>query len=136
MGSDNRDKVDFLSKSSLPLQILIFFNGCYSTLFFLVTLALLIWKGVEFPYPAGRLPWEIILLFVYIVVEACRLFIGSKGNKTENWPMILMLIVRRHDDTCTSLREDDRFHCRSCPASARWQMYSTSIFKPMFFAWT
>ncbi|EKX52169.1 hypothetical protein GUITHDRAFT_150704 [Guillardia theta CCMP2712] len=93
MGSDNRDKVDFLSKSSLPLQILIFFNGCYSTLFFLVTLALLIWKGVEFPYPAGRLPWEIILLFVYIVVEACRLFIGSKGNKTENWPMILMLII-------------------------------------------
>ncbi|KAJ1484793.1 hypothetical protein T484DRAFT_1796016 [Baffinella frigidus] len=55
-----KQKVDFLSKSSLPLQVLIFngfrsqvlifFNGCYVALWFLANIAIFIWKGVELPY--------------------------------------------------------------------------------------
>jgi hypothetical protein len=74
-----KTKVDFLSKSSLPLQVLIFFNGCWSVFWFLAMLAIFIWKGVELPYPANRLAPEVVLVFACLLVEAVRLFIGSKA---------------------------------------------------------
>ncbi len=86
-------KVEFLSKSSLSLQILIFFNGVYQVLFFLATLGIYIWKGVSLPYPDSELGLEVFLLFAYELVEFCRLFIASKGNKTENVPNMIVFIV-------------------------------------------
>jgi transmembrane protein 216 len=86
-------KVEFLSKSSLALQILIFFNGIYQALFFLATLGIYIWKGVSLPYPDSRLGIEIFLLFAYELVEFCRLFIASKGNKTENIPNMIAFVL-------------------------------------------
>lgn len=88
-----KTKVDFLSKSSLPLQVLIFFNGCWSVFWFLAMLAIFIWKGVELPYPANRLAPEVVLVFACLLVEAVRLFIGSKGNKTENHLLVIFFLV-------------------------------------------
>mmetsp|Transcript_23018 Transcript_23018/g.46522 ORF Transcript_23018/g.46522 Transcript_23018/m.46522 type:complete len:145 (+) Transcript_23018:220-654(+) len=87
------NKVDFLSKASLPLQILIFFNGCYDFLFFVATLAIFIWKGVELPYPRARYGPEIVLVFAYMLVEIMRLFLGSKGNKTEHAVTLIAFLV-------------------------------------------
>mmetsp|Transcript_5158 Transcript_5158/g.12990 ORF Transcript_5158/g.12990 Transcript_5158/m.12990 type:complete len:145 (-) Transcript_5158:267-701(-) len=88
-----RSKVDYLSKSSLPLQILLFFNRVWAFLWFVVILGVFIWKGVALPYPAGRLAPEIVLIFAYLFVENARLFFGSKGNKTENHMLIIAFIV-------------------------------------------
>eukprot|EP00277_Geminigera_cryophila_P011701 CAMPEP_0179440154 /NCGR_PEP_ID=MMETSP0799-20121207/23742_1 /TAXON_ID=46947 /ORGANISM="Geminigera cryophila, Strain CCMP2564" /LENGTH=142 /DNA_ID=CAMNT_0021223197 /DNA_START=178 /DNA_END=606 /DNA_ORIENTATION=+ len=91
MGSDN--KGDYLSKASLPLQILIFFNGVWLAIFWAVCLGVFIWKGIELPYPGGRLAGEVILLFAHALVESCRLLIGSKGNKTEHKVLVILFIV-------------------------------------------
>mmetsp|Transcript_3065 Transcript_3065/g.7673 ORF Transcript_3065/g.7673 Transcript_3065/m.7673 type:complete len:143 (-) Transcript_3065:115-543(-) len=88
-----KQKVDFLSKSSLPLQVLIFFNGCYVALWFLANIAIFIWKGVELPYPANRLGPEVFLIFAVVIVNVVRLFLGSKGNKTENRVLLIIFIV-------------------------------------------
>ena len=87
------NKIEYLSKSSLSLQILIFFNGVYQVLFFWATLAIFIWKGISLPYPQSKLGPEIFLLFAYEIVEACRLFVASKGNKTENVPNLIAFLV-------------------------------------------
>jgi transmembrane protein 216 len=87
------NKIEYLSKSSLLLQILIFFNGVYQFLFFWATLGIFIWKGVTLPYPSDKLGPDIFLLFAYELVEYCRLFIASKGNKTENIPNLIAFII-------------------------------------------
>lgn len=92
----DRSKIDFLSKSSLPLQILLFFNRVWAFLWFFVLLGVFIWKGVALPYPDHRLAPEILLLFAYLFLENLRLFLNSRGNKTENrlllgLSMLLML---------------------------------------------
>eukprot|EP00742_Colponemidia_sp_Colp-10_P012143 GILJ01013590.1.p1 GENE.GILJ01013590.1~~GILJ01013590.1.p1 ORF type:complete len:141 (+),score=5.20 GILJ01013590.1:47-469(+) len=69
--------------SSLPLQMFIYFHGWYSIFFFFVNILLFIYKGVGMPYPANNLGWEITFIFIYAVVQWIRLFLGSKGNKTE-----------------------------------------------------
>eukprot|EP00285_Hemiselmis_virescens_P014213 CAMPEP_0173384622 /NCGR_PEP_ID=MMETSP1356-20130122/7196_1 /TAXON_ID=77927 ORGANISM="Hemiselmis virescens, Strain PCC157" /NCGR_SAMPLE_ID=MMETSP1356 /ASSEMBLY_ACC=CAM_ASM_000847 /LENGTH=144 /DNA_ID=CAMNT_0014340067 /DNA_START=98 /DNA_END=532 /DNA_ORIENTATION=+ len=86
----DRSKVDFLSKSSLPLQILLFFNRVWVFCWFLVLLGVFIWKGTALPYPDTRLAPEILLLFAYLFVENVRLFLCSKGNKIESRLIVLL----------------------------------------------
>mmetsp|Transcript_1368 Transcript_1368/g.2959 ORF Transcript_1368/g.2959 Transcript_1368/m.2959 type:complete len:145 (-) Transcript_1368:120-554(-) len=86
-------KVDFLSKASLPLQILLFCHGCYDVLFFLATVAIQIWKGVELPYPRARYGPEFVLIFAFIFIEIMRLSLGSRGNKTENIATLILFLV-------------------------------------------
>ncbi len=62
---------DYLSKASLPLQILLFFNGIWVVLFWAITLALFIWKGVEFPYPGGACVSCVRLRLLTCVVSWC-----------------------------------------------------------------
>ena len=38
---------------------------------------------------------EIVLLFAHAIVEACRLLVGSKGNKLEHFKLTLCFIVGR-----------------------------------------
>jgi|TARA_B110000971_G_scaffold206783_1_gene230359 transmembrane protein 216 len=40
------------------------------------------WKGYNLPYPDGAYETEFALLFIYLLIEPPRLFLGSKGNKT------------------------------------------------------
>lgn len=79
-------------RSSLPLQVLIYFNGWYDALLIVIMLLLYIWKAVELPYPeeiSGMLPLEISLLFCLALIEYTRLFLGSRGNKTEQTSPLL-----------------------------------------------
>ena len=69
--------------SSLPLQVLLYFNGWFDVLFFVVTIALYIYKGNALPYPSGVLGLEIFGIIMIAFIEPCRLLLGSRGNKTE-----------------------------------------------------
>jgi hypothetical protein len=89
-------------RSSVPLQICLYFHDYYVYLSFLVSILLYIVKskqqqssslpantshqyisGMKLPYPAGILGLEISFLVVYLLVEKVRIRIASRGNKTE-----------------------------------------------------
>ncbi|KAI9349121.1 transmembrane protein 216-like protein [Obelidium mucronatum] len=70
--------------SSLPLQIVIYFNERFFPVMWLTLLGLLIYKGAAFPYAGSALPLEIFGLFPFAVLEAARLFLGHRGNKMED----------------------------------------------------
>ena len=81
-------------RSSLPYEVLLYFNRRYNVIFFLVTLAVFVYKGISFPYPADALGWEISFLFLWAPTEYARLFLGSKGNLTEQqWSVGLSLAL-------------------------------------------
>lgn len=67
---------------SLPLQILIFCNAFFAGFWFLLELSLFIWKGVLLPFPPDTYGLEIAFLFIYLIVDIPRQYIGSMGNKT------------------------------------------------------
>merc|ERR1712224_983965 len=60
-------------------------------------LALFIWKGSSLPYPGqlgGLLALEVCLLFLFGIIEWSRLFLASRGNKTERaLPLVLALVL-------------------------------------------
>ena len=70
--------------ASVPLEILLHFGAYYDALFVLVTIGVFIYKGYYLPYPStSSFGTEISLVCILPVIEACWLFIGSKGNKTQ-----------------------------------------------------
>ncbi|XP_062506664.1 transmembrane protein 216-like [Corticium candelabrum] len=78
--------------SSLPLQIFVYFNGGYLPLFFLIECLVFMYKGTVLPYPGSNLAAEVVLLFLYAAVEACRLFFGAKGNLTQRKVPLLVAL--------------------------------------------
>ncbi|NXC50027.1 TMM80 protein, partial [Penelope pileata] len=69
--------------SSVPLQILFYVNGFYYIFYFLATLAMIIYKSQVFSYPDFFLAPDLALLCIMAILEALRLYLGSKGNLTE-----------------------------------------------------
>ncbi|XP_068253936.1 transmembrane protein 80 [Nyctibius grandis] len=80
--------------SSVPLQILLYVNGIYYSFYFLATLAMIIYKSQVFSYPDDFLAPDLALLFVMAILEVLRLYLGSKGNLTEEEaPLGLSLVI-------------------------------------------
>ncbi|XP_029895458.1 transmembrane protein 80 isoform X1 [Aquila chrysaetos chrysaetos] len=80
--------------SSVPLQILFYVNGIYYTFYFLVTLAMIVYKSQVFSYPDDFLAPDLALLFIMAILEVLRLYFGSKGNLTEEEaPLGLSLVI-------------------------------------------
>ena len=79
--------------SSLSLQIAIFFNGWFSLLFVLLSLALYVYKDVQYFYPKSGAAIEVSCVFLYALCETMRLFLASKGNKTEQINPLIASIV-------------------------------------------
>jgi transmembrane protein 216 len=81
----------------LPLQVLIYFNGWYDTFYTIIMLALYIWKGTTLPYPGalgGLLALEICVVLVLALLEYCRLFLATRGNKTErSGPLVFACLL-------------------------------------------
>ena len=50
--------------------------------FWVLSFLVMCWKGYNLPYPDDTYEAEFALLFVYLLIEPARLFLGSKGNKT------------------------------------------------------
>lgn len=80
--------------SSVPLQILLYINGFYYIFYFLATLAMIVYKSQVFSYPDNFLAPDLMLLFIMAILEALRLYLGSKGNLTEEEaPLGLSLVI-------------------------------------------
>ncbi|KFP80674.1 Transmembrane protein 80, partial [Acanthisitta chloris] len=69
--------------SSLPLQILFYVNGIYYIFYFLATLAMIVYKSQVFSYPDDFLVPDLAVLFLMAILEVPRLYLGVKGNLTE-----------------------------------------------------
>lgn len=70
------------SQSSLPVQVLIFFNWHFMAFFFFINLGLFTYKSAKYYYPSYYLGWDITIDFLYAIVESTRLLLASKANKT------------------------------------------------------
>ena len=83
--------------SNLPLQIFLYFNGWYDAIYVAIMLALFVWKGTSLPYPGelgGIFALEVCLIFLFAVIEWSRIFLASRGNKTERaTPLIIAVIL-------------------------------------------
>ncbi|KFP83856.1 Transmembrane protein 80, partial [Apaloderma vittatum] len=80
--------------SSLPLQILFHVSGIYYIFYFLATLAMIVYKSQAFSYPDEFLAPDLAVLLIMAVLEVLRLYLGSKGNLTEEeTPLGLSLAI-------------------------------------------
>merc|ERR1711907_729155 len=82
--------------SSLPLEILLYFNKWYNVVYFILMTVMLIYKiAIDLPYPHnGFIALEWCLLVLYGFIEYFRLFMGSKGNLTRRaLPVVFFLIL-------------------------------------------
>lgn len=80
--------------SSLPLEIMLYFNNWYAWLYFFLNIVLFIYKGNAFLYPSGALEWELAFVFMYRIIEYLRTFQASRANKTETIvPMIWSFVL-------------------------------------------
>ena len=69
--------------SSLPLEVLTFFNWWYIFFYLTVSFCLFLYKSFRFYYAPNTITWEIFMLFLLSFLEILRLYFSSKGNKTE-----------------------------------------------------
>ncbi|XP_053058684.1 transmembrane protein 80 isoform X1 [Acinonyx jubatus] len=69
--------------SSVSLQVLLYLSGGYYALYFLATLLMIIYKSQVFSYPCPYLALDLTLLFLMGILEAVRLYLGTKGNLME-----------------------------------------------------
>ncbi|XP_077640454.1 transmembrane protein 216 isoform X1 [Lonchura striata] len=67
-------------RSSAPLQVLLFLNGWYCATYFLLEAFVFVYKVLLLPYPVYNLVLDVVLLLLYLGIEATRIFFGSKGN--------------------------------------------------------
>lgn len=82
-----------MGKSSLPLQILLYFNRWYTVLWFLVELGAQIYKGFILPFPSNTFGIEVAMIFLYILVDLLRNFFGTKGNKAHHTPSLFIFFI-------------------------------------------
>lgn len=75
--------------SSLPLQILLFFNQWFSLAWFMINFALYVYKGFHFHFPYAAFEWELAMLLLMAFIENSRLMLASRGNKTEQIPPLI-----------------------------------------------
>lgn len=80
--------------ASFPLQIFLHLSRWFSFPWFIVTLSLLIYKGVKLPYPqSAALPLEIVSSFLVLVLHWVAVNVGKKGNLTEGARLLLLSIA-------------------------------------------
>ncbi|XP_063800855.1 transmembrane protein 80 [Pseudophryne corroboree] len=82
MAMSRRGK-SLLVRSSVPLQILLYFSVVYYVFYFLATLLMIIYKSQVFSYPDSNLALDLGLLFLMAILESVRLYLGTMGNLSE-----------------------------------------------------
>mmetsp|Transcript_29991 Transcript_29991/g.76921 ORF Transcript_29991/g.76921 Transcript_29991/m.76921 type:complete len:148 (+) Transcript_29991:193-636(+) len=81
-------------KTSLLLEVFLYFGGIYGVVWWLAQLALFVYKGLSLPYPTNNFTTEFVLLWLYLPIEPVRLFTASKGNKTETQlPLVFSILL-------------------------------------------
>lgn len=70
-----------------------YFGGWWDVLFWVISILVFVYKGVTLPYPQHRFAAEFAIQWLFLLVEPSRLFLGSKGNKTEQSAPLLFSIL-------------------------------------------
>ena len=70
MASDDSEKM----RSSLMLQILVYFHYWFAILYMVVSVGLYVYKGYYLPYPPTALEAEVVFILLNFLVELMRLF--------------------------------------------------------------
>lgn len=81
------------SRALLPYHVLVSVNPWYFAVFFLFEMAIFIYKGLSFTYAGYVLAAEIIFVVILAGLEFVRLFLGHKGNLTENVVAVCLSLV-------------------------------------------
>jgi len=63
--------------TSLPLQVFLYFGGWWDVLFWVLSILVFVFKGLNLPYPDGRFAAEFVFQWVWLLVEPVRLFLGE-----------------------------------------------------------
>mmetsp|Transcript_38346 Transcript_38346/g.95163 ORF Transcript_38346/g.95163 Transcript_38346/m.95163 type:complete len:135 (+) Transcript_38346:314-718(+) len=71
-----------MAAPSLLLEVFLYFGKLWDVVFWVLSFLIFVYKGAKLPYPDGAYEMEFAFLFMYLLVEPARLFLGSKGNKT------------------------------------------------------
>ncbi|KAG2489989.1 hypothetical protein HYH03_011618 [Edaphochlamys debaryana] len=62
---------------------MIYFGAWWDFIYYVVNIAVFIYKGLTLPYPSTNFAMEFSFSWLWILIDAPRLFLASKGNKTE-----------------------------------------------------
>ena len=83
------------SASSLPLQVLLFFDGYYVNIVVVVEFFMMLFKTVVYHYRVTTMDSvsQFIFILLYCLLQQARLFIGSVGNKSEDVRSIQHFLV-------------------------------------------
>ena len=79
----NKQKTLDKPRSSLSLQILLYFDWYFSVFYGVFMIILLIYKSYELPYPTAVWELEFTFLLIFWCWQMVKIFLGTKGNKTE-----------------------------------------------------
>jgi transmembrane protein 216 len=79
--------------ASFPLQLTLHLSRLFSVPWWLLTLALLIYKGVILPFPTAALPMEIVGSALVLMVHWVACDMGKKGNLTESPRLLLVSML-------------------------------------------
>lgn len=95
--------------TSLPLEMCTFISSYYLIFFFVVNLALLVFKAVEYYYPSNQLGWDIVNCLMYVVLDGIRLFQFSKGNSKSDmeslfWGLLFCVPLLAYHGYCLDLQ--------------------------------
>ncbi|XP_016075102.1 PREDICTED: LOW QUALITY PROTEIN: transmembrane protein 80 [Miniopterus natalensis] len=94
MAAARRGGASSTALSSVPLQMLLCLSGTYFALYFLATLLMIAYKSQVFSYPQDYLVLDLTLLILMGILEAARLYLGTKGNLTEaELPLAASLVL-------------------------------------------
>ena len=80
-------------RSSLTLQIMLFFDWYFTIFYFVVTIILLIYKAYELPYPSPVWELEFIMLLLFFGWQLIKIDLGNRGNKTEHSMITLGFVI-------------------------------------------
>ncbi|XP_058382093.1 transmembrane protein 80 isoform X2 [Diceros bicornis minor] len=83
MAAARRGRASSTVLSSVPLQMLLYLTGMWCCLYFLATLLMMTYKSQVFSYPRDYLVLDLTLLLLMGILEATRLYFGTKGNLME-----------------------------------------------------
>ncbi|XRB10264.1 transmembrane protein [Pseudoscourfieldia marina] len=70
-------------RTSVPLEIFLYFGAWFDVIYCVLTFLIFLYKGTQLPYPGDAYSTELAYLFLFALGEPMRLFLTSKGNKTE-----------------------------------------------------
>ena len=79
--------------ASLALQVFITLDSYCQWLYCIVTGVLLFYKIYQFSFPIGIFFLEVLAFIVLVIVQFMRLFLGSRGNKTESSTVTFLFIL-------------------------------------------